>query len=64
MKYISSVNLLIMVPRFPGLKHETILSFYAQTEFVCLFSHANLLKEVCIISFVVILHLIRKLSFF
>ena len=36
MKYLSSVNLLIMVPRFPGLKHETIPS-YAQTEFVCLF---------------------------
>ena len=46
MKYLSSVNLLIMVPRFPGLKHETILSFYAQTEFVCSFSNANLLKEV------------------
>ena len=64
MKYLSSVNLLIMVPRFPGLKHETIPSFYAQTEFVCVFSNANLLKEVCIISFVVMLHLTRKLSFF
>ena len=64
MKYLSSVNLLIMV----GFLDWNTKQFQAFTHrwslFVCLFSNVNLLKEVCIISFVVMLHLIRKLSFF
>ena len=41
MKYLSSINLLIMEGFLP-LKQETIPSFYAESKFVCLFSNSYL----------------------